>query len=46
VAAPGCDMWHADSIVRRYSWANFEVTHVTTERVTRVTVTSVADVAG
>jgi hypothetical protein len=46
VAAPGGDTWQADLVDLAYGWTNPKVTRVTTGRVTRGRVTSVADVAG
>jgi hypothetical protein len=37
VVAPGNDTWHADLVDLAYGWTYPEVTHVTTERVTRGT---------
>jgi hypothetical protein len=46
VAASECDTWQAEMDIWTYGWANTEVTRVTTDRVTRGTLTSSDDVAG
>jgi hypothetical protein len=45
VASPGRDMCHADLTFSAYVGTNMEVTRVTTDRVTRGTLTSSDDVA-
>jgi hypothetical protein len=43
VVAPEGDMCHADLALLAYNWTSTEVTRVTTGRVTRGRMTSVAD---
>jgi hypothetical protein len=45
VASPGRDTCQADLTFSRYDWTSYEVTRVTTYRVTRGRMTSAADVA-